>query len=190
MKNGKIELEVADGIATMTLADPQVLNAFGAKLRADMSEALDQVEAGDARCLLITGAGRGFCSGANLADPDGKPRDRAAEARGEMQSDLVAWYNPTFIRLRALRMPIVAAINGVAAGAGMSLALSADIKLARALGVFPAGVRPHRPGAGLRLILRVAAHDRHDARDGAGAARRAAAGGDRARVGTDQPRGR
>ncbi len=130
MKNGKIELEVADGIATMTLADPQVLNAFGAKLRADMSEALNQVEAGDARCLLITGAGRGFCSGANLADPDGKPRDRAAEARGEMQSDLVAWYNPTFIRLRALRMPIVAAINGVAAGAGMSLALSADIKLA------------------------------------------------------------
>ena len=130
MRHGKILLETRDGVAVMTLNDPGTLNAFGLRLREDMSEALDRIEGGDARCLLITGAGRGFCSGANLADPDRPPRDRQAEARGDAQSDLVAWYNPTFLRLRALPIPVVAAINGVAAGAGMSLALSADLKVA------------------------------------------------------------
>jgi 2-(1,2-epoxy-1,2-dihydrophenyl)acetyl-CoA isomerase len=114
----------------MTLNDPSVLNAFGLKLRQDMTEALDRVESGTARCLVITGAGRAFCSGANLNDPDRQTRDRAAEARGEVKSDLEAWYNPTFMRLRALPIPIVTAINGIAAGAGMSLALSGDIRIA------------------------------------------------------------
>jgi len=130
VKHGRILLDMADGVAVMTLNDPGVLNAFGQKLREDMSAALDTLEASEARCLLITGAGRAFCSGANLADPDRKPRDRQAEARGEAKSDLESWYHPTFLRLRALPIPIVAAVNGVAAGAGMSLALSADIKLA------------------------------------------------------------
>ena len=134
MTNGRILLEITDHVAVMTLNHPATLNAFGAKLRADMSEALDQIEAGieagTARCLLITGAGRAFCSGANLNDPDRPPRDREAEARGEVKSDLHAWYNPTFLRLRALKIPVVAAVNGIAAGAGMSLALSADIKIA------------------------------------------------------------
>lgn len=129
MQNGKVILEFADDVATMTLNDPSALNAFGVKLKQDMSAALDAIEASDARCLLITGAGRAFCSGANLNDPDKPPVDREAEARGEKQSDLETWYNPTLLRLRALDIPIVSAINGVAAGAGMSLALSADIKL-------------------------------------------------------------
>jgi len=130
MTNDRVLLDVTDGVAVLTLNHPATLNAFGAKLRADMTEALDQIEDGDARCLLITGAGRGFCSGANLNDPDRAPRDREAEARGEVQSDLQAWYNPTFLRLRALKIPVVAAVNGIAAGAGMSLALSADLKIA------------------------------------------------------------
>ena len=119
-----------DNVAVMTLNDPSVLNAFGFKLRQDMTWALDQVEASGARCLMITGAGRAFCSGANLNDPDRKPRDREAEARGEAKSDLETWYNPTFIRLRDLPMPVVTAINGIAAGAGMSLALMGDIRIA------------------------------------------------------------
>ncbi len=130
MTNGRVLLDIADGVAVMTLNHPATLNAFGARMRADMTDALDQVEAGPVRCLLITGAGRGFCSGANLNDPDRAPRDRNAEARGEVQSDLHAWYNPTFLRLRALKIPVVAAVNGIAAGAGMSLAMSADIKIA------------------------------------------------------------
>ena len=130
MKNGRILLEMAGNVAVMTLNDPSVLNAFGLKLREDMQEAMDQVEAGPARCLLITGAGRAFCSGANLNDPDRPPRDREAESRGEVKSDLEAWYNPMFMRLRALPIPVVTAINGIAAGAGMSLALSGDLHIA------------------------------------------------------------
>ena len=130
MKHGRILLETAGPVSVMTLNDPGVLNAFGQKLREDMQAALDRVEASAARCLVITGAGRAFCSGANLNDPDRVPRDRAAEARGEIQGDLEAWYNPMFLRLRALPIPVVTAINGIAAGAGMSLALSGDIKIA------------------------------------------------------------
>lgn len=130
MQNGRILLEIADGVAVMTLNHPASLNAFGVRLRADMGEAMDRIEASKARCLLITGAGRGFCSGANLNDPDRGPRDREAEVRGEVQTDLQSWYHPTFLRLRALPIPVVSAINGIAAGAGMSLALSADIKIA------------------------------------------------------------
>jgi 2-(1,2-epoxy-1,2-dihydrophenyl)acetyl-CoA isomerase len=130
IQHGKIRLEMNGGVAVMTLNDPAVLNAFGVKLRQDMGAALDIIEAGPARCLLITGAGRAFCSGANLNDPDRQAPDRAAEARGEMVSDLEAWYNPTFLRLRALPIPVVTGINGIAAGAGMSLALSGDIRIA------------------------------------------------------------
>jgi 2-(1,2-epoxy-1,2-dihydrophenyl)acetyl-CoA isomerase len=130
MKHGRIRLETIGDVAVMTLNDPSVLNAFGRKLREDMTVALNQVEAGSARCLVITGAGRAFCSGANLNDPDRLPRDRQAEARGEVKSDLESWYNPMFLRLRGLSIPIVTAINGMAAGAGMSLALTGDIRIA------------------------------------------------------------
>lgn len=130
MPNGRVLLHLEDNVAVMTLNDPGVLNAFGMKLKQDMTAALDATEAAGARCLVITGAGRAFCSGANLADPDRPPRDRQAEARGEVKSDLEAWYNPTFLRLRDLPIPVVTAINGIAAGAGMSLALSGDIRIA------------------------------------------------------------
>ena len=128
--NGRVLLETHGNVAVLTLNDPSVLNAFGLKLRHDVTWALDRIESGDARCLMITGAGRAFCSGANLNDPDRPPRDRAAEARGEAKSDLETWYNPTFLRLRDLNMPVVTAINGIAAGAGMSLALMGDIRIA------------------------------------------------------------
>jgi 2-(1,2-epoxy-1,2-dihydrophenyl)acetyl-CoA isomerase len=133
MAHGRVLLEISDGIAVMTLNHPEALNAFGVKLKEDMAEAMQRVDAAiadrSARCLLITGAGRGFSSGANLNDPDRPPRDRQAEADGKAQSDLVSWYNPMFIRLRELPIPTVAAINGVAAGVGMSLALSCDFKV-------------------------------------------------------------
>jgi 2-(1,2-epoxy-1,2-dihydrophenyl)acetyl-CoA isomerase len=130
MRHGKIRLETTGDVAVMTLNDPDVLNAFGLKLREDMQDALDRIDSRPPRCLVITGSGRAFCSGANLNDPDRPSRDRAAEAAGEVESDLEAWYNPTFLRLRGLAFPVITAINGIAAGAGMSLALSGDIKIA------------------------------------------------------------
>jgi 2-(1,2-epoxy-1,2-dihydrophenyl)acetyl-CoA isomerase len=130
MKHGKVRLTHADGIAVMTLNDPASLNAFGVKLKEDMAAALTDIEASPARALLITGEGRGFCSGANLNDPDQPERDFDGEASGRVKSSLEDWFNPTFLRLRALHIPVVTAINGVAAGAGMSLALSGDIKIA------------------------------------------------------------
>lgn len=133
-------LDVQDGIATLTLNHPEALNAFGYRLRQDVSAALDKLDAAianrSARCLVITGAGRGFSSGANLNDPDRPPRDREAELRGEAKTDLEEWYNPTLIRLRELPIPTVAAINGVAAGVGMSLALSCDFKVMAKSGFF------------------------------------------------------
>jgi 2-(1,2-epoxy-1,2-dihydrophenyl)acetyl-CoA isomerase len=140
MSGSRVLLDVQNGIATMTLNHPEALNAFGYKLKQDMSVALDQLDAAiadrSARCLVITGAGRGFSSGANLNDPDKPPRDREAEARGEAQTELESWYNPTLIRLRELSIPTVAAINGVAAGVGMSLALSCDFKVMAKSGFF------------------------------------------------------
>jgi 2-(1,2-epoxy-1,2-dihydrophenyl)acetyl-CoA isomerase len=130
MRHGKILLETTGDVAVITLNDPDVLNAFGLKLREDMQDALDLIDSRPPRCLVITGTGRAFCSGANLNDPDRPSRDRAAEAAGEVKSDLEAWYNPTFLRLRGLAFPVITAINGIAAGAGMSLALSGDIKIA------------------------------------------------------------
>jgi len=131
MEHGKITLEVNDGIGLLTLNDPDSLNAWGVKMRSDFTAAIDQVEnaGSDLRCVVITGAGRAFSSGANLNDPDAPPRDRAAESRGEVLSSLEAWYNPMFLRLRELETPLIAAVNGVAAGVGMSFALSCDLVL-------------------------------------------------------------
>jgi len=132
MGNGKVDLEFVDGVAIVALNDPTVMNAVGLDLRSDLSAALDAVEnpSNGARCLLLTGRGRAFCSGANLADPKRPPRNREAELRGEVKTDLEIWYNPTMLRLRDLEIPFVSAVNGAAAGVGMSLALSADLVVA------------------------------------------------------------
>lgn len=129
MEHGKVRLEVNDGIGLLTLNDPGSLNAWGVKMQSDFTAAIDRVEQADSgiRCVVLTGAGRAFSSGANLNDPDAPPRDRDAEARGEALSSLEAFYNPMFLRLRELNIPLVAAVNGVAAGVGMSFALSCDL---------------------------------------------------------------
>mgnify|MGYP001178419084 FL=1 len=129
MNNGKVTLEVIDRVGLLTLNDPDTLNAWGEKLKADFAEALDQIEAAgtDIRAVVLTGAGRGFSSGANLNDPDAPPRDREAEARGEKQTSLESYYHPMLMRLRDFNVPLVSAVNGVAAGIGMSVALSCDL---------------------------------------------------------------
>jgi len=118
---------VDEGVATLTLNRPERLNAFTAALHEALAAALERC-AGDAaiRALLITGAGRGFCAGQDLNER--KP------ILGEPQHDfggaLERYYNPLIRRLRGLEKPVVAAVNGVAAGAGAGLAFACDIVIA------------------------------------------------------------
>jgi 2-(1,2-epoxy-1,2-dihydrophenyl)acetyl-CoA isomerase len=112
-----------DGVATLTLNRPDKLNAFNARMHEEVADALDRAVAQDARVLLLTGAGRGFCTGQDLSGL--APGD--AEDPG---APLEAHYNPLVRRLAALPFPFLCAVNGVAAGAGASLALGADMVIA------------------------------------------------------------
>ena len=111
-----------DGVETLTLNRPDALNALNRDLRRELLAALNAARKDEAvRAIVITGAGRGFCSGADL---------RGGTAEREFRRVLTSEYNPLIEALRGLPKPIVAAVNGVAAGAGVSLALAADIVLA------------------------------------------------------------
>jgi 2-(1,2-epoxy-1,2-dihydrophenyl)acetyl-CoA isomerase len=109
-------------VATLTIARSETLNALSAQTLAELREALDEAVREGARCLLLTGEGRGFSSGADLATGGGLPAD-AGEA-------LEKSFNPLVEALFALPIPVVAAVNGPCAGAGASLALAADIVIA------------------------------------------------------------
>lgn len=111
-------------VVTLTLNRPARLNALDSAMHEALASALAAIEADEsARAVLLTGAGRGFCAGADLAEHQDRPaRDLGAAI------DL--HYNPLARRMRALPKPIVAAVNGIAAGAGMNLALAADIVVA------------------------------------------------------------
>jgi 2-(1,2-epoxy-1,2-dihydrophenyl)acetyl-CoA isomerase len=127
MAYNTILFDTADGVARLTLNRPDRLNAFTAEMHAETAEALATVEqAGDARVLLLTGAGRGFCAGQDLSDRSVAPGGEGVDLGASLE-DL---YNPLVRRLTALPIPVICAVNGVAAGAGANLALAADIVLA------------------------------------------------------------
>jgi 2-(1,2-epoxy-1,2-dihydrophenyl)acetyl-CoA isomerase len=109
-------------VATLTIDRPDRLNALSAQTVDELRAAVEQVGGSDARCLLIAGEGRGFSSGADLASGGGLPDDVGAS--------LEKHFNPLMEALFALPIPVVAAVNGAAAGAGASLALAADIVIA------------------------------------------------------------
>lgn len=116
-----------DGIARVTLNRPDRLNSFNVQMHEELRTALDRVrDEGSARVLLLTGAGRGFCAGQDLGD--------RAVAAGDAPVDLghtvTTYYAPLVQRLRALPLPVVCAVNGVAAGAGANVALACDIVVA------------------------------------------------------------
>ena len=114
-----IRYELGDGVATITLARPESLNALNATMRAELLAALKVAARDDAvRAVLITGEGRGFCSGADL---------RGGSSERDYRRVLTDEYNPLITALRELPKPVIAAVNGVAAGAGMSLALACDL---------------------------------------------------------------
>jgi 2-(1,2-epoxy-1,2-dihydrophenyl)acetyl-CoA isomerase len=120
-------LERTDGVATLTLNRPDKLNAFTTELHRELAASLDAVEA-DAtiRAVLLTGAGRGFCAGQDLAERAATIADGTVEGGKALET----WYNPLVRRLRRLEKPVVCAVNGVAAGAGANVALACDIVLA------------------------------------------------------------
>jgi 2-(1,2-epoxy-1,2-dihydrophenyl)acetyl-CoA isomerase len=122
-----VRLDVADGVATLTLNRPERLNSFTTAMHGEVRVAIDEA-AGDAavRCLVLTGAGRGFCAGQDLGD--------RAVAPGEQPVDLGAsldnYYKPLLLRLRGLDMPTICAVNGVAAGAGANIPFACDLVFA------------------------------------------------------------
>jgi 2-(1,2-epoxy-1,2-dihydrophenyl)acetyl-CoA isomerase len=119
-----IQVDQDHGVVTFTLNRPDVLNAFNDQLTVEFHEALKRVEReAGVRCLVITGAGRGFCSGQDL-------RDRAGVGAISYGDSLRRRYNPIILRLHTLEKPVIAAVNGVAAGAGCSLALACDLRIA------------------------------------------------------------
>lgn len=115
-----------EGYRVIAFNRPDKLNAFNDAMHVELRAALDEAEADEnCRALLITGAGRAFCSGQDLADRLPKPGETIVAGAA-----LEAYYNPLVLRLRAMRFPVVAAVNGIAAGAGCNVALACDIVLA------------------------------------------------------------
>ena len=130
MTEPTVLFEVRGAVALATLNRPQSLNSFTRRMHADLGSALDRVESNTAiRALVITGAGRGFCAGADLSEFDFAPGP-GLMARADPGPVIEQAFNPTARRLQALRVPTIAAVNGVAAGAGASLAMSCDITIA------------------------------------------------------------
>jgi 2-(1,2-epoxy-1,2-dihydrophenyl)acetyl-CoA isomerase len=118
-----ILFEIKDHVAIITLNRPEKLNSFNREMALQLQKVLDNCNSKEIRCVLITGAGKGFCAGQDLAEV-------VAEDAPGFDQILSEHYNPIVIRLRNLARPVVAAVNGVAAGAGANLALCCDIIVA------------------------------------------------------------
>ena len=122
--------EARGAVALVTLNRPQALNSFTRQMHHDLWAALDKAEADSKiRALVITGAGRGFCAGADLSEFDFAPGPDLVK-RADPGPVIDQAFNPTARSLQNLRMPTIAAVNGVAAGAGASLAMCCDIAIA------------------------------------------------------------
>jgi 2-(1,2-epoxy-1,2-dihydrophenyl)acetyl-CoA isomerase len=122
--------ETRGAVALLTLNRPEALNSFTRQMHRDLWTALDRAEADPAvRALVITGAGRGFCAGADLAEFDFAPGPDLIK-RADPGPVIDQAFNPTARRIQSLRMPVIAAVNGVAAGAGASLVMTCDIAIA------------------------------------------------------------
>src|SRR4029078_3922768 len=118
-----VKRERADSVGVLTLDEPDTLNAMTPDLLGDLATAIGEIDADPrVRALVLTGAGRGFCSGQNL---------KAAQILGDdIAAGAMKYYWPTFKAMRACRVAIVVAVNGVAAGGGFSLAMAGDIIVA------------------------------------------------------------
>jgi len=118
-----IEFKLEAGVARLTLNRPDRLNSFTVQMHEEVADALSRLE--DVRVLVLTGAGRGFCAGQDLND-----RAVAPGQRVDLGESVELRYNPLIRRLTSLAIPVIARVNGVAAGAGANIALACDIVVA------------------------------------------------------------
>src|SRR5207253_1722134 len=119
----EVETSRDGGVLTITLNRPDVLNALNADVHAALGAALkDAARDADVRAVVLTGADRGFCVGQDLTE--------FREAPGDIADRLRATYHPNVLAIRGLEKPVIAAVNGAAAGAGLSLACACDIRIA------------------------------------------------------------
>jgi 2-(1,2-epoxy-1,2-dihydrophenyl)acetyl-CoA isomerase len=118
----EVETSREGAVLTITLNRPDVLNAFNAAMHAALAAALKEARDPEIRAVVVTGAGRGFCVGQDLTE--------FREASGDIADRLRGSYHPNVVAVRALEKPVIAAVNGPAAGAGLSFACVCDIRLA------------------------------------------------------------
>lgn len=131
MSEPMIRIERQDGLSTLTLNRPQSLNSFTTAMLGELHAALDAAAADAAvRCVVLTGAGRAFCAGQDLADPAVAPAQKEGGTPADIGQIILDHYRPLALRVRSMPVPVVAAVNGVAAGAGANLALCCDIVIA------------------------------------------------------------
>jgi 2-(1,2-epoxy-1,2-dihydrophenyl)acetyl-CoA isomerase len=126
MSYDTIVFGVDGGIARLTLNRPDKLNSFNTQMHGEVRQALESLSGSGARVLVLTGAGRGFCAGQDLGD-----RAVAPGAQGiDLGESIDKYYKPLVLALHTLPMPVIAAVNGVAAGAGANIALACDLVVA------------------------------------------------------------
>jgi 2-(1,2-epoxy-1,2-dihydrophenyl)acetyl-CoA isomerase len=118
----EVETSRDGGVLTITLNRPDVLNAFNASMHQALGAALEEAADSAVRSVVLTGAGRGFCVGQDLTE--------FREAAGDIGSRLRGNYHPNILAIRGLEKPVIAAVNGAAAGAGLSFACACDIRIA------------------------------------------------------------
>jgi 2-(1,2-epoxy-1,2-dihydrophenyl)acetyl-CoA isomerase len=121
-----ILLSIEQGVARLTLNRPDKLNSFNTAMHGEVRDALGRVARDGARVLVLTGAGRGFCAGQDLADRAVAPGGTAVDLGESIEKN----YKPLILALRNLPLPVIAAVNGVAAGAGANIALACDLVIA------------------------------------------------------------
>jgi len=126
----EVEVTREGAVQTITLNRPEVFNAFNRALHAALRGALREARDPEVRAVVVTGAGRGFCSGQDLKE---------FSETGDVSDSLRATYHPNVLAIRALEKPVIAAVNGACAGAGLSLACACDIRIAADVASFVPG---------------------------------------------------
>src|SRR5688572_4866046 len=121
-----VQVDAEGAVMTITLDRPDQLNAFNRDQHRALAEALERAAAEDVRAVIVTGSGRGFSVGQDLEEV----RAERDQAGGGNDTRLRDGYNPNILAIRRLRKPVIAAVNGVAAGAGLSLAAACDVRIA------------------------------------------------------------